>query len=92
MLLKGCNSPVLEKLLRRYADRDKAPKVYDSLAHLRVGEGWIWAPDHGLLERVKFPPISTLDTSKTPKAGDVPITTPVPAGSHSLNDYLLIRF
>jgi hypothetical protein len=63
------------------ADRDKARDVYDSLAHLRVGEGWIWAPDHGLLQRVKFPPISTLDTSKTPKAGDAPISAPVLAGA-----------
>jgi ribosome-binding protein aMBF1 (putative translation factor) len=59
------------------ADRDKARDVYESLAHLRVGEGWIWAPDLSLLQRVKFPPISTLDTSKTPKAGDAPITSPV---------------
>jgi hypothetical protein len=50
------------------ADRDKARDVYDSLAHLKVGEGWIWAPDHSLLKRVRFPAITTLDTSKTPKA------------------------
>jgi ribosome-binding protein aMBF1 (putative translation factor) len=59
------------------ADRDKARDVYDSLAHLKVGEGWLWAPDHSLLKRVKFPAITTLDTSKTPKAGDVRITAPV---------------
>jgi DNA-binding XRE family transcriptional regulator len=63
------------------ADRDKARDVYDSLAHLKVGEGWIWAPDHSLLKRVKFPLISTLDTSKTPKAGDARITAPVLAGA-----------
>jgi DNA-binding XRE family transcriptional regulator len=62
------------------ADRDKARDVYDSLAQLRVGEGWIWAPDHDLLKRVKFPPIATLDTSKTPKAGDARLITPVLAG------------
>jgi hypothetical protein len=32
---------------------------------------------HDILERVKFPPIKTLDTSKTPKAGDARITAPV---------------
>jgi ribosome-binding protein aMBF1 (putative translation factor) len=63
------------------ADRDKARDVYDSLAHLKVGEGWIWAPDHSLLKRVKFPPITTLDTSKTPKAGDARITAPVLAAT-----------
>jgi ribosome-binding protein aMBF1 (putative translation factor) len=59
------------------ADRDQAKKVYETLARLPVGEGWIWAPDHDLLERVKFPAIRTLDTSKTPKAGDVRVTSPV---------------
>jgi hypothetical protein len=59
------------------ADRDKARAVYDSLAQLRVGEGWIWASDHDLIKRVKFPPIVTLDTSKTPKAGDGPLVAPV---------------
>jgi ribosome-binding protein aMBF1 (putative translation factor) len=63
------------------ADRDKARDVYESLAHLKVGEGWIWAPDHSLLKRVKFPAIATLDTSKTPKAGDARITAPVLAGA-----------
>ena len=63
------------------ADRDKARDVYDSLAHLKVGEGWIWAPDHSLLKRVKFPPITTLDTSKPPKAGDTRITAPVLAAT-----------
>jgi len=63
------------------ADRDQARKVYDSLAALPVGEGWIWAPDHGLLKHVKFPPIQTLDTSKTPKAGETRITAPVLASA-----------
>jgi ribosome-binding protein aMBF1 (putative translation factor) len=63
------------------ADRDQARKVYESLASLPVGEGWIWAPDHALLKHVKFPPIHTLDTSKTPKAGDTRITAPVLASA-----------
>jgi DNA-binding transcriptional regulator YiaG len=59
------------------ADREQAKAVYGSLASLPVGEGWIWAPDYNLLERVKFPAIRTLDTSKTPKAGEARIVTPV---------------
>ena len=58
------------------ADRDQARKVYESLAALPVGEGWIWAPDHNLLKHVKFPAIHTLDTSKTPKAGETRIAAP----------------
>lgn len=46
-----------------------------------MGEGWIWAPDHNLLERFKFPLIKTLDTSKTPKAGESRILAPVLAST-----------
>ena len=63
------------------ADRDQAKKVYNSLAKLPVGEGSIWAPDHDLLEHVTFPAIRTLDTSKTPKAGDARISAPVLASA-----------
>lgn len=52
------------------ADRDQSKMVMDTIAKLPVGEGWVWAPDHDILERVSFPPIKTLDTSKTPKAGE----------------------
>jgi hypothetical protein len=52
------------------ADRDQSREVMDSLASLAVGEGWVWAPDIGLLSRAKFPRIKTLDTSATPKAGE----------------------
>ncbi len=51
-------------------DRDKAKAVLDSLASLKVGEGWVWSPDHQILERVRFPKIKTPDTSATPKAGE----------------------
>jgi uncharacterized protein len=81
LIAMGVTSPQDRDAIKAWvdgnADRDKARAVYDSLAQLRVGEGWIWAPDHDLLKRVKFPPIVTLDTSKTPKAGDKPLGTPV---------------
>ena len=81
LIAMGVTSPQDRDAIKAWvdgnADRDKARAVYDSLAQLRVGEGWIWAPDHDLLKRVKFPPIVTLDTSKTPRAGDRPLTAPV---------------
>lgn len=52
------------------ADRDQAKSVVDSLASLKVGEGWVWAPDLSLLERVTFPKNKTPDTSATPIAGE----------------------
>jgi ribosome-binding protein aMBF1 (putative translation factor) len=43
------------------------------------------APDHDLLKHVKFPPIHTLDTSKTPKAGEARIAAPVLASADIAN-------
>lgn len=43
--------------------------VLDSLAQLQRGEGWVWYPEGGHLERVKFPAISTYDSSAAPKHG-----------------------
>ncbi len=61
--------------------RDQARKVYQSLASLPVGEGWIWAPDQDLLKHVRFPAIQTLDTSKTPQAGEARVNAPVLASA-----------
>lgn len=52
------------------ADRGQAKEVYDSLAGLPVGTGWVWAPDQGILDKIAFPRIKTLDTSATPKGGE----------------------
>lgn len=85
LIVLGVTSPQDRDAIKAWvegnADRDQARKVYESLASLPVGEGWIWAPDHDLLKRVKFPVIHTLDTSKTPKAGDTRITAPVLASA-----------
>lgn len=61
------------------ADRAAAKAVVDSLASLKVGEGWVWAPDLDLLERMQFPAIRTPDTSATPIAGEAPIAAQVRA-------------
>jgi uncharacterized protein len=85
LITLGVTSPqdrdAIKDWVKGNADLDQAKQVYDSLAKLPVGEGWIWAPDHDLLERVKFPVIRTLDTSKTPTAGDKRITAPVLASA-----------
>lgn len=43
--------------------------VLDSLAQLQRGEGWVWYPEAGYLERTKFPAIKTYDSSATPEHG-----------------------
>lgn len=73
LIALGLSSPQDRDAIKAWvegnADRDKAREVIDTLASLPVGEGWVWAPDFDMLERMKFPAITTLDTSATPKAG-----------------------
>lgn len=63
----------IEAWVEGNADKSEAKAVTSSLANLSVGEGWVWAPDHQILERVRFPRNQTLDTSATPKAGNEPV-------------------
>lgn len=49
--------------------------VLDSLAQLKIGEGWMWAPELDMLQRVQFPPITTFDSGRTPD-DDAPIAAP----------------
>ena len=74
LVAMGVTGPHDTKAIRAWvegnADREASREVFDSLAKLPVGEGWVWAPDLDLLKRVQFPMIRTLDTSATPKAGE----------------------
>jgi uncharacterized protein DUF87 len=52
------------------ADRQEGKRILGDLPRLQRGEGYLWAPGHGILERVGFPPIRTFDSSRTPKRGE----------------------
>ncbi|MBN9497822.1 MAG: DUF853 family protein [Alphaproteobacteria bacterium] len=52
------------------ADRDQGKKLLADLPRLKTGEGYVWSPAAGLLERVKFPAIKTFDSSRTPDDDD----------------------
>jgi Helicase HerA, central domain len=52
------------------ADRQEGKRILGDLPRLQRGEGYLWAPGHGLLERVSFPAIRTFDSSRTPKRGE----------------------
>jgi hypothetical protein len=52
------------------ADRQEGRRILGELPRLQQGEGYLWAPSHGLLERVQFPAIRTFDSSRTPKRGE----------------------
>lgn len=65
----------VEDWIKGAGDKDKASEVLDSLAQLRMGEGWVWAPDCGILGRGMFPRIATFDSSATP-GDDAAIVVP----------------
>ena len=48
------------------ADRAEGRRILAALPRLAQGEGWVWAPSDGVLERVAFPRICTFDSSATP--------------------------
>lgn len=52
---------------------ENAREVFGTLPNLEIGEAWLWQPEEAGttsgLARVRFPRITTLDTSKTPGVG-----------------------
>lgn len=62
----------IEAWVEGNGDAKAARQVLDSLASLKRGEGWVWAPERGMLERTPFPAIRTFDSSRSPEDGDVP--------------------
>src|SRR3954452_15026064 len=56
------------------ADRQEGRRILAELPRLQQGEGYLWVPGHGLLERVQFPAIRTFDSSRTPRRGERPVS------------------
>jgi hypothetical protein len=52
------------------ADRQEGKRILGELPRLQRGEGYLWAPGHGRLDRIRFPSIRTFDSSRTPKRGE----------------------
>lgn len=70
----------VEEWIKDNADQDKGREVISSLATLKTGQAWVWAPELGVLERVVFPRICTFDSSKAPdEAGEGagPVLAPI---------------
>lgn len=57
--------------IKGHGDDELGRQVIDSLPKLGRGEGWVWAPEVDVLERVKFPPIKTFDSMRAPADGEV---------------------
>lgn len=56
-------------------DPEYGKELIASLPSLVPGEGWVWAPAEGILDRVKFPRPRTYDSSQAPDegTGDAPV-------------------
>jgi len=46
---------------------DEGANVMASLPGLQRGEGWVWAPENGVLQRTQFPLVQTFDSMRTPE-------------------------
>lgn len=70
----------VEAWIKDNADEKQGREILTSLATLPTGQGWVWAPELGVLERVHFPKIKTLDTSRAPdeaESGDHRVLAPI---------------
>lgn len=66
-------------------DPKQGKEVLNSLANMQRGEGWVWYPEGGFLERMKFPAIKTFDSSATPTDGG-PLQAPKGAAEIDLTE------
>src|SRR5271169_3536388 len=51
-------------------DRREGKRILGDLPRLQRGEGYLWAPGRGILERTAIPAIRTFYSSRTPKRGE----------------------
>lgn len=56
----------VEEWIKDNADPVQGKEIITSLAKLKTGEGYVWAPELDMLERVTFPRIKSYDSSKAP--------------------------
>ncbi len=60
----------IEDWIKGQGDVEQGREVMATLARLDRGEGWVWFPEGGVLDRAHFPPIRTFDSSATPEDGE----------------------
>jgi len=60
----------LDAWIEGQADKAQGKAIKDSLPTFQVGEGVVWLPGHGILDRRPFPQKVTFDSSRKPKRGE----------------------
>lgn len=71
--------------IKGHADAEQGAAVIDSLPKLARGQGWVFAPESGMLDRVAFPAIGTFDSMRTP-GDDEEIAEPGDLGAVELDE------
>lgn len=73
----------VEDWIGEQADAAKGKEIVSSLASLKTGEAWVWAPLNNMLERVQFSMPKTFDSSKAPdeNSEDAPKLEPIDLGA-----------
>jgi uncharacterized protein len=60
----------LDAWIEGQADKVQGKAIKDALPTFKVGEGVIWLPGYGILDRKPFPQKVTFDSSRKPKRGE----------------------
>ena len=74
----------VEDWIADQADVRRGKEIIASLPSLKTGEGYLWSPELGILEKMKFPKITTFDSSATPDdaaKGEGPVLKPIDLSS-----------
>ena len=61
----------VEEWIKDNADEKQGREILTSLATLKTGQGWLWAPELELLERISFLKIKTFDSGRAPDGTEV---------------------
>lgn len=62
-LTLGADRDAVETWIKDCASVAQGKEVLASLPKLPTGEGWVWSPEADILQRTKFPAITTFDSS-----------------------------
>lgn len=74
-----------EAWVKVQGDIKAAKAMLASLPALPTGTGWIYAPELGMLDKVRFPMIDTFDSSRAPGVGE-DLRTPTELGQINLEE------
>jgi len=74
LIVMHLTAPQDHKAIEAWVDAhdtaNRKRQVLDSLATLKPGDAWVWAPRLGLFDRVRIRPRRTFDSSSTPRIGE----------------------